>query len=224
MKEFICYFLMLSCYHLHHDINEVRSFSTGLCRVNSGGSGSLVKVFKDDGNWYGYVLTAGHCIKADNGVELYNGINYTTSLHANVMEAQFHNINGNSQYDYGILKVRLDKPYLCTKVSDSKVKLGEEVYCLGNPNGIENWLGKGIISNIQYLYYGHDSCMWFGNSGGILMNKDMEQVAVNSKIAGSPKFRCCIPHIAWSQPVTTIFYDLGATKTKKYFGISLDKM
>jgi putative serine protease PepD len=81
-----------------------------------------------------------------------------------------------------------------TLVSSSSVQVGDPVYAIGNPYGLEETLTRGIVSALNreitapdgYKITGAiqtDAALNPGNSGGPLLNEDGNVIGVNSQIA-----------------------------------------
>lgn len=69
------------------------------------------------------------------------------------------------------------------------VKIGEEVYAIGNPKGTEKSLSKGIISNKHRVKGGvwlqTDAAVHFGSSGGGLFDAEGRLVGIMTKMGGN---------------------------------------
>jgi len=69
------------------------------------------------------------------------------------------------------------------------VKIGEEVYAIGNPKGTEKSLSKGIISNKHTVKGGvwlqTDAAVHFGSSGGGLFDSDGRLIGIMTKMGGN---------------------------------------
>jgi len=81
-----------------------------------------------------------------------------------------------------------------TLASSSKVQVGDAVYAIGNPYGLEETLTRGIVSALGREIEAPDgakitgaiqtdAALNPGNSGGPLLNEEGEVVGVNSQIA-----------------------------------------
>jgi serine protease Do len=88
----------------------------------------------------------------------------------------------NNTQDYVIFKISNIYSNTITKISPTLPKIGEEVYAIGNPFGLENTLSKGIISgyraNNELLQTTAD--ITFGSSGGALFNLKGEVIGITS--------------------------------------------
>jgi S1-C subfamily serine protease len=102
----------------------------------------------------------------------------------------------------------------------NQLALLDEVYAVGRPINQKFWVSTGIISSLYKETIGYEAGVWFGYSGGPLVNKDFEQIGVTLSmgVAGIP-----VTFMGFALPMTTIYEDLGSEKTLKYFGFSIDK-
>ena len=90
----------------------------------------------------------------------------------------------NIAQDVAIIQIDLENAsYL--EISQEPLKVGETVYTLGSPMGIENIFSTGIVSNPSVMISGKE-CISFtapissGNSGGPLLNSKCEVVGINT--------------------------------------------
>ncbi len=93
-------------------------------------------------------------------------------------------------------------------VSSSSVQVGDSVYAIGNPYGLEETLTRGIVSALDREISAPDgakissaiqtdAALNPGNSGGPLLNQQGDVVGVNSQIASDAA------NVAGSQPGST---------------------
>lgn len=93
--------------------------------------------------------------------------------------------------DLALLRVNGAKnvPYLEINDTDT-VKQGQQVYAIGSPEGLENTLSQGIVSNIR-RFIGEEEFFQIsvpiapGSSGGALLNQYGELVGVTTAIIGT---------------------------------------
>jgi serine protease Do len=68
-------------------------------------------------------------------------------------DGQIYKINEilktNNTYDYAIFRVDADRNFTILKISDETPEKGQDICVLGNPQGIESTLTKGIISGFK---------------------------------------------------------------------------
>ena len=94
--------------------------------------------------------------------------------------------------------IRIDPAGLGLKplrlVSSSSVQVGDSVYAIGNPYGLDETLTRGIVSALDREIAAPDgskitgaiqtdAALNPGNSGGPLLNEQGEVIGVNSQIA-----------------------------------------
>lgn len=142
--------------------------------VTDGGFGSGVVVSPE-----GYVLSAYHVVDGVNKIEV--KFSSGLSLDANIVA-----------YDYQNDVVMLDitgSGFKSLPISDSDVRLGEEVITIGTPASVDlgQSIAKGLVSGNRLVdervYLQLDMAVSPGNSGGPLLNEKGEVVGiVQSKI------------------------------------------
>merc|ERR1719230_419398 len=86
------------------------------------------------------------------------------------------------------------------RATSASLTVGQDVYALGNPFGLEHSMSRGIISGVSRTMEGvggrpisgviqTDASINPGNSGGPLLNSDGEVIGVNTAImSGSGSF------------------------------------
>ena len=140
-------------------------------------------------NGEGLILTNDHVIAEATGVTVSPGQSTGTSRTATVV-----GVDANS--DLALIKV--DPAGLGLRplemVSASSLKVGETVYAIGNPYGLDETLTRGIVSALGREISAPDgapikgaiqtdAALNPGNSGGPLLNAEGDVVGVNSQIA-----------------------------------------
>ena len=99
-------------------------------------------------------------------------------------------IEADKEYDYIIFKIKSPKNYVFdyVKYSEQVLNIGENVFAIGNPLGLEKTLSKGIISG----YRGDDNELiqtdtdvTHGSSGGPLFNMRGEVLGITSMVLKS---------------------------------------
>lgn len=88
------------------------------------------------------------------------------------------------EIDIAFLKIQANTPNY-TRVYNKLSKHGDEVYAIGSPLGIENFVSKGITSkfilqNGKYPLIFTDATITNGSSGGALFNKDGELIGITT--------------------------------------------
>lgn len=166
-------------------------------RVQSLGSGFIIKNFAKDGENFAYIVTNYHVIADAKKI--------TVILHDNTeLEAALHGID--ERTDIALLKVKTDSlpaerrtlPVLEWGNSHD-VKVGDWVLAIGNPFGLGSTVTSGIISNrsrdinlrpnsrsriSEYVddFLQHDASINMGNSGGPLVDLNGKVIGVNTAI------------------------------------------
>lgn len=161
-------------------------------RTAGEGLGSGV-VFEEDENYY-YALTNNHVI-----TNVYNGktysVNYTvTDIHGTEYDSnEVSLVMSDPSKDIAIIsfKKSATAEYTLPTVNytarkDSNVVLGEFVFAVGNPSGVNNIVtyGKVVgwakIKNVDYNVINHNALINPGNSGGALCDIDGNLLGLNT--------------------------------------------
>ena len=134
----------------------------------------------------GHIVTNYHVIDGANSakVKLHNGKVYNAFL-----------VGSYPRRDIAVLKISAKesnlKPIVVGKSSDLKV--GQSVYAIGNPFGLDWTMTKGIVSALNRRVPSRDGTVLSraiqtdaainpGNSGGVMLNSSGELIGVNSAI------------------------------------------
>jgi serine protease Do len=143
-------------------------------QVTSLGSGVIV-------SQEGHIVTNNHVVNGtdDIRVELSDG-----------RRAKAKVIGTDSQLDLAVLKIDLPKLTPLPLANSDLVKVGQVVFAIGNPFGLEESVSQGIISAKDRRAISESSLEFFqtdtainpGNSGGPLVNIKGEVVGINSAI------------------------------------------
>ncbi len=144
-------------------------------KQNSLGSGFLIS---SDG----YIFTNNHVVaKADKiKVKLSNGKQY---------DAEVKGKDPNT--DLALIKIKADEKLPCVQLGDSdKLRVGDWVFAIGNPFGLDHTVTVGIVSAKGRVigagpydnFIQTDASINPGNSGGPLFNLDGEVVGINTAI------------------------------------------
>jgi serine protease Do len=92
-------------------------------------------------------------------------------------------------FDLAALKIRNQHALPTLRMAKpGSTKVGQSVYAIGSPQGLQNTFTAGIISRIdpkQGLIQ-HDASINPGNSGGPLLNSNAEAIGVNTSILTAP--------------------------------------
>jgi len=164
----------------------VQLYSSRAVRQSGGESvvseGSGIIIHEDSTGTYTYVVTCAHVISRDASVsvELEDG----TRLDAEI-------VGSDTRTDVGLLRVKKTGLNGAIFGDSEKLKVGEPVYAIGNPGGIEfkGSFTNGIVSAIErplgssytMLSIQHTAAINPGNSGGALVNAFGQVVGINSQ-------------------------------------------
>lgn len=98
----------------------------------------------------------------------------------------------NLDQDLCLLKVQVADLKPVAMRSATTADIGEEIYAIGNPNGDEKTLSRGIISNKDKEKNGTwlqtDAAINFGSSGGGLFDANGNLLGITTKMAGNFSF------------------------------------
>lgn len=154
----------------------------------------------------GHVVTNFHVIEGarDIRVTLFDGNSYDARL-----------IGGDPQTDVAVLKI--DAPaeslFPVTFGSSTNLMVGQRVFAIGNPFGLERTLATGIISSLNRSLPGRrgrrslksiiqlDAAINPGNSGGPLLDTHAQLIGMNTAIASKTGESA---GVAFAIPVNTI--------------------
>jgi len=168
----------------------------------------------------GYIFTNHHVVaKADKiKVKLSNGKEY---------DAEIKGRDANT--DLALIKIKADEPLPAITFGDSdKLRVGDWVFAIGSPFGLEHTVTAGIVSAKGRAigsgpydnFIQTDASINPGNSGGPLFNLDGEVVGINTAIVAQAQ------GIGFSVPVNmakTILNDLKTkgSVTRGWLGVSI---
>lgn len=206
-------------------ISKIKSLGSSVFTTDSAenlGLGSGIVVSKQ-----GYILTNQHVVGKDSKkcyVTVENGKTYDGKI-----------IWTNSDVDLAIIKVDAIFNFSINIANSNSVKIGEDVYAIGNPIGYEfqRTVTSGIISAINrtvkiknedetYSYMSNliqtDATINPGNSGGPLINSNGEVIGINTiKITSAEGIGFAIP-INIVSPIIEKYEEQGLFK-EAYLGI-----
>jgi endonuclease G len=96
--------------------------------------------------------------------------------------------------DYIIFKVNITQKVQALKLASSAPNAGEEVFAIGNPQGLEHTLSKGIISAVRAngKVLQTTTEITHGSSGGPLLNMDGEVVGITTAGLGEANLNFAI--------------------------------
>ncbi len=149
----------------------------------SEGSGVLFQESTD--GRYTYIVTCAHVISDSTGyirVQLYDGKEYDAEV-----------VGYDARTDIGVIRIEKSGLALAEIGDSSKISVGDYVYAIGNPGGVEfaNSFTNGIVSaldrpvNSSETGYTteciqHTAAINPGNSGGALVNSFGQVIGINS--------------------------------------------
>ena len=219
-------------------IEEVRSSVVDInaYSVSFSSAGSGVIVGKSDEAYY--VITNHHIIDQATNFEVvvYNGEDKNVTYKANLIGTSMEN-------DIAALRIETTDPLTCVSFIDdsSKVKVGTEVFAIGNPLGILGGsVTHGIVSAVEREVYlqelGYmnliqtDAALNSGNSGGALFNNEGLLVGiVNSGYSNYEGLNFAIPSNTARTCFTSIIdtykdngNNYGYSKGESNIGISIN--
>jgi S1-C subfamily serine protease len=130
----------------------------------------------------GHIITNAHVLANSKGTLA--GDITATMYSEEVLPADF--IGHDSTFDLALLKI--SGQHIPLKLTDSdNVQAGENVIAIGNPQGLQFSVTKGIVSethragiNKVHAYIQTDAALNSGNSGGPLINKKGEVIGINN--------------------------------------------
>jgi serine protease Do len=94
-------------------------------------------------------------------------------------------IETNEEKDYIIFKLGpLTNPIPFVNVSENIPNIGEDVFAVGNPNGLRQTLSKGIVSSYRKHLIQTTTEITHGSSGGPLFNNKGEVIGITSSGMG----------------------------------------
>ena len=89
------------------------------------------------------------------------------------------------------------------RISPLQPMVGDKVFALGFPSDEFLTISEGIVNRVSNIdghpHIGHSAGLYFGNSGGCLLNESGEVVGVNNLMHREAK------HLYWAEPTGTKF-------------------
>jgi S1-C subfamily serine protease len=135
----------------------------------------------------GHVLTNFHVVEgANRGVQvmLSNKKTYAAKV-----------VGTDRVHDLALLQISAPDLQPVTLANSAELSVGQEVYAIGNPFGLNGTMTRGIISSIRSIKTGDgapiedaiqtDAAINPGNSGGPLLNSHGEVIGINTMIASN---------------------------------------
>jgi S1-C subfamily serine protease len=135
----------------------------------------------------GHILTNYHVVEgANRGIEvqLSNKRRYSARV-----------VGSDHVHDLALLQIDAPDLQPVTLADSSGLNVGQKVYAIGNPFGLNGTMTRGIISSIRSIRNGDgapiedaiqtDAAINPGNSGGPLLNSSGEVIGINTMIASN---------------------------------------
>lgn len=99
-------------------------------------------------------------------------------------------VDYNVRMDLTVIKIKAIKLIPAVFGDSDNVKVGQAVVAIGNPEGLENTISQGIISQVRdsgngYKVFQSDATITHGSSGGALLNAKGEVIGITSFKFGS---------------------------------------
>ncbi len=125
----------------------------------------------------GLIVTNNHVVQGSEQVQVRtaDGRTYTGTVRS-----------VDARNDLATVEIRADRPLPSLSISRGSARVGQRVYAIGNPFGLDRTLTVGILSRIAADGdLQTDAALNPGNSGGPLLNSEGELIGVNKAILGS---------------------------------------
>lgn len=140
----------------------------------------------------GHILTNFHVIEGGNGGVANRGIEVTLSNKGHYKATV---VNVDKVRDLALLQINAPNLQPVTLADSSKLQVGQRVYAIGNPFGLNGTMTQGIISSIRSIRNANgalidnaiqtDAAINPGNSGGPLLNSSGQVIGINTMIASN---------------------------------------
>ncbi len=133
----------------------------------------------------GYILTNYHVISSEVDPE-YKGFSrlYIKLSDDRGEKIPARVIGWDRHFDIALLKTEIDAPYVFSFASEDEFKLGEKIFAIGSPGGLNNTITSGTVSALGRPLQTMGETIQIdvpinpGNSGGPLMNSDSEVTGI----------------------------------------------
>ena len=140
----------------------------------------------------GHVLTNYHVIEGGNHGVANRGIQVALS---NKKTYSAKVVGFDKEHDVALLQINAPDLQPVTLANSSDISVGQEVFAIGNPFGLNGTMTRGIISSIRSIKTADgspiedaiqtDAAINPGNSGGPLLNSHGEVIGINTMIASN---------------------------------------
>lgn len=127
------------------------------------------------------VIGSGFFVKGNIGITNFHVINGQQNLFIKTKDGSFEEVSSiigySKSFDYAFLKIATVKNHTPVKIANALPPVGEDVVLIGNPQGLEFSLSKGVVSGYRRFvlqdkddYIQVDAAASPGNSGSPLFN------------------------------------------------------
>ena len=191
------------------DINKLLRSSVTVLGKEGMGSGTIIKKTES----YMLIISCYHVVAdiiESNEIVKNYFIAYTNIKH---FDKGMSYSSGSRIYEAKLLKYDKDEDMILLKVevNDNNLtsaniayeypKIGDVIYSIGNPLGLERTLSKGILSNIEDGFYVSDNTTTFGNSGGGLFNVNGDLIGIPARVMGYNAIFTIVPESGLGQSI-----------------------
>jgi len=162
--------------------SRIRSFDFFYGQYETEGQGSGFIIDKE-----GRILTNYHVI--ENASKIY------VTLHGREKQIPASIVGTDKTHDLAVIQIKVPDLRPMTLGDSSNLQVGQKVYAIGNPFGLNGTLTLGIVSSIRGIREPDgmqiedaiqtDAAINPGNSGGPLLNYHGEVIGINTMIASS---------------------------------------
>ena len=154
-------------------------------KVTMLGSGAVYKRARLNEGYRYYLLTNHHVTHIKSGVlqKRYRVLDYKNR------EITAELFDENISYDLAILTFVSDEDFYLPQFASSNPRIGQGVFAIGQPQGQKNAVTFGYVKYYQKFVFDwtevdfeclfHSAHIDKGNSGGVLINKDLQIVGIN---------------------------------------------
>lgn len=218
----IALFVLLSTSLTYAGEKEVNSMLRPFVKIG-GGSGTVIKTWKEDKSWFAYILTAQHVIDDDREPKI---TVYQFSKTGRVEDSKVTSgviMHESKELDFAIAVCSIetkDNPFYAAntiaKDDFEKVSVFDKVYAVGCPNRTQTYVSEGRIGgfDLKDTHWPknivHSSFIHFGSSGGALYNDKGELIGINVGIQACSWNHQSLSNIGYSTPMSAVYKDLGS--------------
>jgi len=193
-----------SLYHTATNLRELppkeqaKRIGSAVIKVSTpSGLGSGVIINED-----GYAITNAHVVQGETNLRATVWLPQSDGTLKRMTIEDIEIIAVNNHIDLALLKIKHPegKPFTFAPLElDEQLEIGQTVFAIGNPLGLERTLSSGVISTTQRSFDGlsyiqTDAAINPGNSGGPLFNTQGEVIGItNMGILGGEALGFAVP-------------------------------